>query len=896
MPTRKQIPLCQYRLSSVKAVVVGLVVIVAIASVGCSRSWHRQRADQNAYSLVASRQVDPLWVVPDRPVEPSPTSRLADATAADCGPKPLDDPAADQFTRCPGARDNGKYYDRIPTDPTLENPTWLPGLPRTADGKVRLTAESVVEIALLHSREFQDRVEALYLSGLNLSGERFEFATQWFGGNDLNFAAVGDRPVALRQLIETNQVGFVRRLAAGGELTTSLANSFTWEFGTNNFNAANGSLIVGLTQPLLRGAFRHVRLNQLTQTERRLLYDVRDFARFRRSFYQSVVSNYLSLLIQIQAKRNQERNLESLQINLEEFGERLARGQVSQIEFDQVFQNVQNGRISLLNAEQSLANALDAFRFQLGLPAYVELELDESLLEPFELTDPRLEQLQSDTQDLYERLTQTLPPEVPDREMLVDVYESMLKLQQRAIELLPDIETDVQQWQDDLSQAEKRGVDPDDTLDVVQQQRLAKQVAKLVGDLETDLIDDQQISERWDVDDTVGNRKLSDLFFTVDDFLRENRERELEEDRRALDSADVDIDAETNQDAGDADTPEPLSDDEKRIAAWGQLTRLLGRRLRAHLANMFVAQTQTRLFFINVKQAEIEEQQAIAYALENRLDLKNVRGALTDAWRNIEVAADGLESDLTVSATARLGTDNDNAFRFDSDANRYDLGIEFDGPLNRFNEGNAYRATQIAYQAARRDLMEAQDGITNQIRSDLRAPKKIEIYHWRDRALLEMLYATGCRASELSNLRLRDLHLDERYCKCHGKGNKQRMAPIGDAAVEAVTSYLKQQRPRLAAMNMAEADWLFLSRGGRRMRREAIWELVKKYALIAGISTSISPHTMRHSFATHLLAGGADLRQVQEMLGHASIATTQIYTHVDQSRLKKVHQQFHPRA
>jgi len=183
-----------------------------------------------------------------------------------------------------------------------------------------------------------------------------------------------------------------------------------------------------------------------------------------------------------------------------------------------------------------------------------------------------------------------------------------------------------------------------------------------------------------------------------------------------------------------------------------------------------------------------------------------------------------------------------------------------------------------------------------QIDRFLRAPKKIEIYHWRDRALLEMLYATGCRASELSNLRLRDLHLEERYCKCHGKGNKQRMAPIGDAAVEAVTHYLQRQRPRLAAVNSSEVDWLFLSRGGRRLRREAIWELVKKYSLIAGIPVSISPHTMRHSFATHLLAGGADLRQVQEMLGHASIATTQIYTHVDQSRLKKVHEQFHPRA
>lgn len=178
----------------------------------------------------------------------------------------------------------------------------------------------------------------------------------------------------------------------------------------------------------------------------------------------------------------------------------------------------------------------------------------------------------------------------------------------------------------------------------------------------------------------------------------------------------------------------------------------------------------------------------------------------------------------------------------------------------------------------------------------LNAPRKIEPYYFRDRALLEVLYATGCRASEVSNLRLRDVQLKERYCKCHGKGSKQRMAPLGEVAVRAIQEYLDRQRPRLAAVRPAEADWLFLSRGGRRLRREAIWELVKKYALLSNIPVTISPHTMRHSFATHLLAGGADLRQVQEMLGHSSIATTQIYTHVDQSRLKKVHNQFHPRA
>lgn len=176
------------------------------------------------------------------------------------------------------------------------------------------------------------------------------------------------------------------------------------------------------------------------------------------------------------------------------------------------------------------------------------------------------------------------------------------------------------------------------------------------------------------------------------------------------------------------------------------------------------------------------------------------------------------------------------------------------------------------------------------------APKPRDTYYWRDRALLELLYATGCRASELSNLNVRDVHLDERYCLCQGKGDKQRLVPLNDSAIAAITDYLQQQRSQLAAMALRPPEWLLLSRSGRRLRREAIWVLVKKYAVRAGAPPTIYPHTLRHSFATHLLAGGADLRQVQELLGHANITTTQIYTHVDGSRLKSVHRQFHPRA
>jgi integrase/recombinase XerD len=178
----------------------------------------------------------------------------------------------------------------------------------------------------------------------------------------------------------------------------------------------------------------------------------------------------------------------------------------------------------------------------------------------------------------------------------------------------------------------------------------------------------------------------------------------------------------------------------------------------------------------------------------------------------------------------------------------------------------------------------------------LAAPRPPRPWWRRDRAMLELLYATGCRVSELSILRPRDLHLAERTCLCHGKGDKQRLVPLGVKAVAAVEEYVTHEWPKLADRSGTPSQFLLLSSRGGRLRRERIWELIKLYAKIAGCSADLSPHSMRHSFATHLLAGGADLRQVQEMLGHASIATTQIYTHVDHTRLKKVHDAFHPRA
>jgi integrase/recombinase XerD len=169
-------------------------------------------------------------------------------------------------------------------------------------------------------------------------------------------------------------------------------------------------------------------------------------------------------------------------------------------------------------------------------------------------------------------------------------------------------------------------------------------------------------------------------------------------------------------------------------------------------------------------------------------------------------------------------------------------------------------------------------------------------YFRRDRAILSVMYATGCRVSEIAGLCLSQTNLQEGHCRCIGKGNKERMVSLNPTAIRAIEEYLIEERPLLTAHAAGDSDVLFLSRSGRPLSREAIWAMVQRYANRIGCGSKVSPHTLRHSFATHMLAGGAEIRALQEMLGHASIRTTQIYTHVDHSRLKAVHKNCHPRG
>ncbi|MDM4018887.1 TolC family protein [Roseiconus lacunae] len=678
--------------------------VAAVSLQGCARSTYRKAADREAYCLIDSRKSDARWDIPNRAVEPQRHSRMYLAAEQDCAPKPPDDFAAHRYMVQPDCKEI-PYYQKIATRHSVENPAWIDRLPKNETGTIDLTQPLMIDLALLHSRDYQGEFEQVYLRALDLSVNRFEFDTQWFGGAGLAYEANGEDLGNDRLLTVSDRLGFGRNLAGGGQFATSVVNSLTWNFPGNTVQAGSATIVSTFTQPLLRGAFRHVRLESLTQSERNLLYQVRDFARFRRLFYVGLTERYLGLLTQTQSIRNTENNVSNLRQNLveHEFYEQLET--VSQVQVDQVFQQYQNGRRSLLSAEQDLIGQQDNLKFAIGLPAWVTFDIDESLLEPFELVDPRIEALQDEAQELFIELVQYLPPTQAPIDVLQQHFDRYQELHREALERLPDVEAELRQWQARLATTDRTRFSDDDRLDFEQQSELAERIETLLADLRSDFA-------TRDSFDTRVLEKLRNYEANPPSEEDTTEQPTFEEILKGVESlADVSI-----------DDLLPNDDDNTAIIAWKAVSEAIGSKLREEIAELYVAQTQIRLFLIDIEPFSIPSEKAISFALQNRLDLMNSKALVMDQFRKVEVAADALESDLNLSGQVAIGSDSDSnsPFKLDSANNLYQLGLQFDGPLNRRVERNDYRAEQVAYQAAIRTFIADKDSIANEVRQILR--------------------------------------------------------------------------------------------------------------------------------------------------------------------------------
>jgi outer membrane protein TolC len=646
-----------------------VLAIVATLLNGCSRRQYRVQADRDAERLVSDR-VEAEFRLTDRPVAPASHSRMADLADPDCGPLPPDDPSASRYMSRPYRSHGSKVWRQRGSLEDVEYEHWRAFLPANQDGSITLNRRAAMELALLHSRDYQTAVESVYLDALPVALQRFNFDTQWSGGAGLLATRTGNGPPnGSRTLGLTETLGMRQRFASGGQLLADFSNAMVWEFSGGGMSTSS-LLSFQYLQPLMRGAFREIQLEPLTQTERNLLYSVRDFARFRQTFFITTVgtNGYLGLLEVAQAIRNQESNLESLRRNLEEHEALAAAGLVSQFQVDQVYQDFEQGRLSLLTAQAAYATALDRFKLQLGLPPTLEATLDDSDLQQFELNNPVLDELTRQNEDLriallqFDEVTQATPAQ------LAAAHQELLQIEMATMPVVEEVEAELLEWKSRLA-GEQQQID---VLADIDERRNEFERRLELADRLTQLLDEL-------VTDAATNSTL------------------LQQAAESINGGDS-------------------------TAGLSQLNIVAGQTLRQLLTDLFVIQTQVRVFLVDVRPLEISETRARWIAEMNRLDLRNELARVVDAYRRTEVAADLLEADLDLALQADLGTDpgRRNPLRFDSSSSRMTAGLQFDGPLNRMAERNVYRSSQIAYQQSRRDFMEARDGIAFEVRTNLR--------------------------------------------------------------------------------------------------------------------------------------------------------------------------------
>jgi outer membrane protein TolC len=581
----------------------------------------------------------------------------------------------------------------------VENPGWERFLPRDEKGVVVLDRQAAVQAAFLNSPDYQTELEDLYLSALAVTFERFRFDTQFFGGTSAFYTADGrlrGGGGSQSTLGVDNALRAERLFATGGELVVGLANSLVWQFSGPDSSNVNTLLNYSLVQPLLRAGGRAVVLERLTDAERAMLANVRQMEQFRRGFYTQVVAGrspgpgpapggpgipsisspisaaggFLRLLEEQVRIRNQRANVVGLRRSLQRVVAYNEAGQISRLQVEQARQALYQAQSQLLAEETAnYQGRLDNYKIALGLPPEVEVCVADPLLARFDLIAPEM----TATADALEETLKIIGN--ADQPLPGDYREGLESLRQRVLAQIEAVRQDLATLNRSLP-AQRRNLSA-----------LAGRPEIAAGIVERDPYDARKLDERV--------AKLHSDFADAAKKVGATATQWQQLHQEAPPAAEIGA---------------PQRDALKKVltdAAEG-------------VSELELIQAGARLDAASLVRVDLGPEQALRIARASRPDWMNARASLVDTWRQIEIAANALQSDLNLTLSGDINTVGNNPVNFSGSTGRLRMGVEFDAPLTRVAQRNAYRAALIAYDRARREYYGFEDRVSQVLRSELR--------------------------------------------------------------------------------------------------------------------------------------------------------------------------------
>jgi len=783
---------------------------------GCSRQFWRLQADRDTYNAIAERLNDPRWQLPRTELTPDPRSRFFDPYDPDKEPLPPDDPAAHTYMHCVNGKKGYKNWHKLGTSFALENPQWLEpygihtGNVDPVNGHAQLklaglTLPQVMDLATIHSREYQTAIEDLYISSLNLTAERFALGVRYlFNSREpgASFNANTDRDGNGRGLF-TQSFGISQLLPTGGQIAVEIANSVTWVFTGNGSQVSAPTLGYSFTQPLLFNAGRKIVLEALTQAERDVLYQARTLARFRQTLFTQVTVNFLNLLQIRQGILNAENNIRQLEEQLEAqlvkdsyvpegvtaalegiqnleipdaVSEKLSwdgnwlkwRGsmtdeeqellmtmsqdrryltaaqelidakqqQTTTLSYLQLRDRLNQGQSTLANNQRQLADQQDALKIILGLPPNAELNIDETLLGPFELISWDLINLERSSRDIQQRVGERL---LPDREnnqeedkppgldivriyigeltrIRDELYQVGILQVQRDFEPLQEI---LEMTQDDWS-VMRPGLRY-----FRSEEERNRLVERITNDLRLYRLAEREFTFGSEMLDMLSNLTNYDSEQAMLQALDRNGSGVLE--LSELPTEWRELPRTGQKEAKESYTiPELLAESASGMRDLRDKYLLrMAQSLEVLQASLRVEQIAVVPFSLDGTMNVPDVEEVVRIGLENRHDLMNARASVMDARRAVEIAANTLEAGLDVTFSGRQGLNPNGR---NGGGVGHSATLQFTTPLDQIDERNLYRQTLLEYQRERRRYMEAEDRVKLAIRQSWR---QIQVQEYR---------------------------------------------------------------------------------------------------------------------------------------------------------------------